>query len=65
MLFPIGDDNQGRVTTPYVTYILIALNIAVFFLLQMPNDAFTYAFSVVPREVTTGVDISAPGIRLN
>lgn len=60
MLFPIGDDNQGRVTTPYVTYTLIALNIAVFFLLQMPSDAFTYAFSVVPREITTGVDIARP-----
>jgi membrane associated rhomboid family serine protease len=59
-LMPLGDDNEGRTTTPYVTYVLIALNIAVFFLLQMPNDAFTYAYSVVPREITTGRDLTQP-----
>ena len=56
-LFPIGDDNQGRVSTPYVTYALIALNVAVFLFLQLPNDAFTYGFSVVPKEILTGVDL--------
>ena len=58
MLMPIGDDNQGRTTTPYVTYVLIALNLAVFFLLQMPNDAFTYGFSVIPKEITSGRDLT-------
>jgi membrane associated rhomboid family serine protease len=59
-MFPIGDDNSDRTTTPVVNYVFIALNILVFLLLQQvgSNDAFTYAFSLVPREVTTGVDIS-------
>lgn len=57
MLMPIGDDNEGRSRTPYVTYALIAVNLAVFFLLQIPSDAFTYGFSVVPREITTGEDL--------
>ena len=34
MLFPIGDDNQGRLTTPFVVYAVIALNFFVFLFLQ-------------------------------
>ncbi|MDQ4120535.1 MAG: rhomboid family intramembrane serine protease [Acidobacteriota bacterium] len=62
MLFPIGDDNSDILRFPYVTYLLIAANIVVYVLFQGTgyNDAFTYAFSLVPREITTGVDIAAP-----
>ena len=57
-LFPIGDDNTGRTRQPYVTYILIAINIAVFVFLQGlgSNEAFTTGYSVVPREITTNQD---------
>ncbi len=34
MLFPIGDDNSDRRTTPVVNYLLIAANILVFVFLQ-------------------------------
>ena len=59
-MFPIGDDNSDRTITPYVNYAIIGINILVFLVLQRigTNDAFTYAFSLVPREVTTGVDLS-------
>ncbi|HEX6124634.1 MAG TPA: rhomboid family intramembrane serine protease [Pyrinomonadaceae bacterium] len=59
-MFPIGDDNSDRTITPVVNYIFIGINILVFVLLQGlgGNDAFSYAFSLVPREVTTGIDIS-------
>jgi membrane associated rhomboid family serine protease len=62
MVFPIGDDNADRVRTPYVTYLLIALNVLVFVFLQGfgTNDRFTYAFSVVPEEIRTGEDIARP-----
>ena len=62
MVFPIGDDNTGRVRTPYVTYILIALNVLVFVFLQGlgTNEQFTYAFSTVPEEIRTGRDIAGP-----
>jgi len=60
MLMPIGDDNADRNITPYVTYALIAINIAVFVFLQLPSDAFTYAFSTIPREITTGRDLVGP-----
>lgn len=58
-MFPIGDDNSEITTTPIVNYAFIGLNILVFVLLQQlgSNDAFSYAFSLVPREVTTGVDV--------
>jgi membrane associated rhomboid family serine protease len=61
-MFPIGDDNTGRVRTPYVTYLLIALNVLVFVFLQGlgTNEQFTYAFSTVPAEIRSGEDIARP-----
>lgn len=58
-MFPIGDDNSEITITPYVNYLFIGINVLVFVLLQQigSNDAFSYAFSLVPREVTTGVDL--------
>lgn len=59
-MFPIGDDNSDRTIVPFVNYAIIGINILVFLLLQQfgNNDAFTYAFSLVPKEVTTGIDIT-------
>ena len=63
MVFPLYDDNTGRLTTPFVNYALIAANILVFVLFQQlgTNDQFTYSFSTVPLEITTGNDIVTPG----
>lgn len=65
MLFPIGDDNQGRLTTPFIVYIFIAINAVVFLLLQQAamtpqGEYFTYGYSVIPREITTGTDLTEP-----
>ncbi|NOT64047.1 MAG: rhomboid family intramembrane serine protease [Acidobacteria bacterium] len=58
MLMPLGDDNSDRTITPYVTYALVGINILVFVLLQqLGNNPFTYAWSYVPREITTGQDL--------
>src|SRR5256714_11511364 len=59
MLFPIGDDNRGRTTTPVVNYVLIAVNVLVFVFLQGlgSNEKFTYAYSTVPAEIITGKDV--------
>jgi membrane associated rhomboid family serine protease len=59
-MFPIGDDNSDRTITPIVNYAFIGLNILVFLLLQQlgSNEAFDYAFALVPKEVTTGIDIT-------
>lgn len=59
-MFPIGDDNSDRTITPYVNYIFIGVNLLVFVLLQGlgGNDSFSYAYSLVPKEITDGIDIT-------
>ena len=56
MIFPIGDDNSDRTTTPIVNYLLIAINVLVFVLLQgaSGNNQFTASFATVPEEIRTG-----------
>src|SRR5215471_1388615 len=58
-MFPIGDDNSDRTITPYINYLIIALNILVFVFLQgMSGDnLFTYSYATVPGEILTGHDI--------
>ena len=62
MIFPIGDDNSDRTSAPIINYLLIAINLLVFVLLQGggSNEKFTYAYSTVPQEIKTGVDIDKP-----
>jgi membrane associated rhomboid family serine protease len=59
-MFPIGDDDTDRRTAPIVNYAFIGINILVFLLLQQlgSNEQFTYAFSLIPKEITTGVDLT-------
>lgn len=59
-MFPLSDDNSDRKITPWVNYILIALNIIVFVLFQGmgANDSFTNAFSCVPQEIASGQDLA-------
>jgi membrane associated rhomboid family serine protease len=59
LIFPLGDDNSDRTLTPAINYLLIALNILVFVLLQKAGSdvRFTYAFSTVPQEIVTGKDV--------
>ena len=56
MLFPIADDNKGVSGPAYVTWALRAANVAVF-LLQMSDESITSGWSIIPREITTGVDL--------
>lgn len=60
-MIPIADDDSGRTVTPYVNWVLIAANVAVFVLLQGmgTNERFTYAFSTVPQEIVSGRDAVA------
>ena len=59
-MFPIGDQNEPGKGLPFVTLAFIAINVAVFALLQLPNEAFTYAYSAIPFEITTGTDLVRP-----
>lgn len=58
-MIPIRDDNRDRTITPYVNYILIAINVLIFVLFQGmgSNLSFTYSFATVPAEIVSGEDI--------
>ncbi|MEP7106768.1 MAG: rhomboid family intramembrane serine protease [Ferruginibacter sp.] len=58
-MIPISDDNSDRTRTPFVNYILIAVNILVFIIYQKfgSNLDFTYSFATVPAEILSGHDI--------
>jgi membrane associated rhomboid family serine protease len=59
MFIPIGDDNRDRRRTPFVNYILIALNIFAFIWWQDwgQNIDVTFGYATVPAEILTGKDI--------
>jgi membrane associated rhomboid family serine protease len=59
MVFPLGDLQRTRIV-PYVTYALIAINVAVFLLQQQQGDDFTLAFAATPYEITHNEDIDEP-----
>jgi membrane associated rhomboid family serine protease len=47
-MIPIGDDNSTRRITPVVTYVLIALNVLVFFLELNNGEDFIQRWAFVP-----------------
>ena len=47
-MFPIGDDNRMRRSTPVVTYVLIVINVLVFLLEISSGDAFITQWAFVP-----------------
>jgi membrane associated rhomboid family serine protease len=61
-MFPISDENERGTGPAFLTLAFIAINIAVFVLLQQAgaDQEFTYAFSAVPYEITTGDDLTEP-----
>ena len=63
-MFPIGDENERGHGPAFVSLAFIGLNIAVFLLLQgaggPEGQDFTYGYSAVPYEITTGTDLTEP-----
>lgn len=47
-MMPLGDDNTGRRITPIVTYVLIAINVLVFFLELNNGEEFIQRWAFVP-----------------
>ncbi len=50
-MFPIGDDDSSRRTSPIVTYALIAINLLFFFVELSGGDPFIEQWSVIPRRL--------------
>ena len=64
-MFPISDENERGHGPAFVSLAIIALNIFVFLVLQGAGSGregaeFTYGYSAVPREITTGEDLTEP-----
>jgi membrane associated rhomboid family serine protease len=59
-MLPIGDQGDEQGGLPIVNIAIIAINVLVFVLLQLPSDAFTMAYSAIPVEITTGKDLIGP-----
>jgi membrane associated rhomboid family serine protease len=59
MLLPIGDDNTDRISTPILTWLLVALNVVVFVFFQGfgYSSKVTYAYATVPQEIVSGRDV--------
>jgi membrane associated rhomboid family serine protease len=61
MFFPIGDVNLTRGTKPFLTYILIAINVAVFLwefsMSPQVQNNFVYDYGAIPLEITHGLDL--------
>jgi membrane associated rhomboid family serine protease len=51
-MFPIGDDNTARRTTPYVTFALIVINLVVFFLELQNGNEFVERWAFIPGRFT-------------
>lgn len=63
-MIPISDNDSDRIRTPFVNYLLIAINIIVFVFFQSmgTNDAFLMSFATVPHEILTGEDVLINGL---
>jgi len=64
-MLPISDDNERSQGPAFVSLALIALNVFVFLVLQgagasTEGQQFTYGYSAVPKEITTGEDLTEP-----
>jgi membrane associated rhomboid family serine protease len=62
MLFPLGDDNTDRKTTPFVVYGLIAVNALVWMLQLSWGEAFTVGYAAIPFEIVNNRDLVGPDI---
>ncbi|WP_165227314.1 rhomboid family intramembrane serine protease [Aquisphaera insulae] len=59
MVLPLGDLERTRIT-PFVTYALIAANVAMFLLQENRGEKFTMAYACTPWEVTHADDLDQP-----
>ncbi len=61
-MFPLGDDNSMRRSTPYVTYTLIIINVLVFLLELQNGDEFIQRWAFVPARFSADEAANIPTI---
>lgn len=62
-MIPLSDNNSDRTMSPYINYLLIAINIMVFIYYQQfgTDQQFLMSFSTIPKEILTGKDVIFQG----
>lgn len=58
-MLPLGDDDSGRRIVPFVNYVLIAINVLVFVLVELPQsdiESFFMRWGTVPSHILAGQD---------
>jgi membrane associated rhomboid family serine protease len=58
-MFPVGDDDSQRRTTPYVTYALVGLNVLVFLIELSGGDQFIEEWSFIPARFSGNPEANA------
>jgi membrane associated rhomboid family serine protease len=58
-MIPIADEDQPG-PLPLVNLAIIVINILIFAVIQLQNDAFTMGYSTIPAEITHGTDLVGP-----
>lgn len=59
MVMPLGDSARTRII-PFATYLIIALNVVMFFVQSNRGEQFTTAYAATPFEITHNEDITEP-----
>ncbi len=59
MVLPLGDIEKTRIV-PVATYLLMALNIAMYFVEESQGPVFQTAYAATPYEITHNFDIAEP-----
>jgi membrane associated rhomboid family serine protease len=59
-LLPIGDDNKLRRITPYITYLLVAINVLIFLIELSIGEAFIIQWAFVPTRFLANPTIDFP-----
>ena len=60
MFFPLGDDNSSRRSIPIVVWIILGINIYVWYLQLSLGEHFTNGYAVIPYEIVNSVDLLRP-----
>ena len=61
-MFPIGDDNSQRRSIPYVTYVLVAINVLVFLLELNNGDDFIREWAFIPARFSADPVANIPTV---
>jgi membrane associated rhomboid family serine protease len=62
MFIPLGDDNTTVRITPFIVWLLIALNVYGWVLELSQGESFLASYAAVPFELSSGIDLIKPTV---